>query len=110
MTTRDEYLKQPVDARLARLARTADGLAAICSHDDTTLSRRPEPKAWSAKEVVCHLRDIEELCVLRYHAMLSMDEPRMFVVGLAAQEPAASRIIGGAPYPRDAERWAEDRQ
>src|SRR5213080_1788305 len=56
MTTRDEYLKQPVDARLARLARTADDLAAaIRSHDGTTLSRRPEPKAWSAKEVVCHL-------------------------------------------------------
>src|SRR5439155_13304768 len=111
MTTRDEYLKQPVDARLARLARTADDLAAaICSHDDTTLSRRPEPKAWSAKEVVCHLRDIEELCVLRYHAMLSMDEPRMFVVGLAAKDPAAFGIIGGAPYPLDAERWAGERQ
>src|SRR5438128_5286408 len=96
MTTRDEYLKQPVDARLARLARTADDLAAaICSHDDTTLSRRPEPKAWSAKEVVCHLRDIEEL---------------IFVVGLAAKDPAAFGIIGGAPYPLDAERWAEERQ
>src|SRR5436189_4474931 len=96
MTTRDEYLKQPVDARLARLARTADGLAAaIRSHDDTTLSRRPEPKAWSAKEVVCHLRDIEEL---------------MLVVGLAAKDPDAFGIIGGAPYPLDAERWAEERQ
>src|SRR5207249_3365497 len=69
MTTRDEYLKQPVDARLARLARTADDLAAaIRSHDDTTLSRRPEPKAWSAKEVVCHLdaeRWVEERQYLR---------------------------------------------
>ena len=96
MTTPDEYLKQPVDARLARLARTADDLAAaIRSHDATTLSRRPEPKAWSAKEVVCHLRDIEEL---------------IFVVGLAAKDPAAFGIIGGAPYPLDAERWAEERQ
>jgi hypothetical protein len=89
MTTRDEYLQQPIEARLARLARTADDLAAaIRGHDDTTLSRRPEPKAWSAKEVICHLRDIEELCILRYHAMLSMDEPKMFLVGLAAKDPA----------------------
>ena len=77
MTTRDEYLKQPVDARLARLARTADDLAAaIRSHDDTTLSRRPEPKAWSAKEVVCHLdaeRWAEERQYLRNDTVAALD-------------------------------------
>jgi len=111
MATRDDYLKQPVEQRLARLARAADDLdAAVRGRDDATLSRRPAPKAWSAKEVVCHLRDIEELCMLRYHAMLAMDEPRMFVVGLAAKDPTAFGIIGGAPYPLDADRWAEERQ
>src|SRR5881296_2643100 len=111
MATRDDYLKQPVEQRLARLARAADDLdAAGRGRDDATLSRRPAPKAWSAKEVVCHLRDIEELCMLRYHAMLAMDEPRMFVVGLAAKDPTAFGIIGGAPYPLDADRWAEERQ
>ena len=77
MTTRDEYLKQPVDARLARLARTADDLAAaIRSHDDTTLSRRPESKAWSAKEVVCHLdaeRWAEERQYLRNDTVAALD-------------------------------------
>ena len=111
MATRDEYLKQPVEGRLARLARTADDVAAaIRGHDDTMLSRRPEPKAWSVKEVICHLRDIEELCMLRYHAMLPMEEPRMFVVGVTATDPPAFGIIGEAPYPLDAERWAEERQ
>lgn len=111
MATRDDYLKQPVAERLARLALTADELAAaIRSRDDAVLSRRPAPKAWAAKEIVCHLRDIEELCMLRYHAMLSMPEPRMFVVGVTAQDPAAWGLIGGAPYPLEAERWAEERQ
>src|SRR5919201_2145430 len=111
MATRDDYLRQPVEARLARLARAADDLdAAIRERDDAALSRRPAPRAWSAKEVVCHLRDIEELCLLRYHAMLAMDEPRMFVVGVTAKDPSAFGIIGGAPYPLDADRWAEERQ
>ena len=77
MTTRDEYLKQPVDAHLARLARTADDLAAaIRSHDDTTLSRRPEPKAWSTKEVVYHLdaeRWAEERQYLRNDTVAALD-------------------------------------
>jgi len=51
MPTRDDYVKQPIEARLARLARAADDLAAaIRGRDDAVLSRRPEPKAWSAKE------------------------------------------------------------
>ena len=111
MATRDEYLTPSLDTRLARLARTADELtAAIRGLDDATLSRRPEATAWSAKEIVCHLRDIEELCMLRYHALLSMTEPRLFVVGVVAKDPAAFGIVGGAPYPLDAERWAEERQ
>jgi hypothetical protein len=111
MATRADYLTQTLEQRLARLARTADDLAAaLRGRDDAALSRRPAATAWSAKEIVCHLRDIEELCMLRYHAMLSMDEPRMFVVGVAAADPAAWGIVGGAPYPIDAERWAEERQ
>ena len=56
MPTRDDYVKQPIEARLARLASAADDLAtAIRGRDDAVLSRRPEPKAWSAKEIVCHL-------------------------------------------------------
>jgi len=53
MPTRDAYVKQPIEARLARLARAADDLAAaIRGRDDAVLSCRPEPKAWSAKEII----------------------------------------------------------
>jgi len=111
MPTRDDYLAMAIDQRLARLARAPDDVeAAIRGRDDRALSRRPAEGAWSAKEIVCHLRDIEELCMLRYHAMLSMDEPRMFVVGLDALDRERWGLLGGAPYPVDAERWAEERQ
>lgn len=111
MATIAAYAQQSIDQRLARLARMADDLAAaIRGRDDATLSRRPDPKAWSAKEVVCHLRDIEELCMLRYHAMLSMTDPKLFVVGLIAPDPEAWGLIGGVPYPVEAERWVEERQ
>jgi hypothetical protein len=87
MATRDQYLQQPIEARLSRLARTADDLAAaVRGRDDRMLSRRLQTKAWSAKEVVCRL------------------------VGLAAKDPVAFGSLGGAPYPLDAERWAEERQ
>jgi len=53
MARRDEYLAQSIEQRLARLARAADDLAAaLRGRDDATLSRRPEPKAWSVKEIV----------------------------------------------------------
>ena len=46
------------------------------SHDDTTLSRRPEPKAWSAKEVVYHLdaeRWAEERQYLRNDTVAALE-------------------------------------
>lgn len=111
MPTHDEYARQPVGKVLERLQRMPDDLAhAIRDRNDATLSRRPAAGSWSAKEVVCHLRDIEELCMLRYHAMLSMDEPRLFVVGLTADDPERWGILGGVPYPVEADRWAEERQ
>jgi len=111
MATSAEYAQQSLEQRLARLGRAADDfVAAIRGRDDAALSRRPAPKAWSAKEIVCHMRDIEELCMLRYHAMLSMPDPKLFVVGLTAPDAEAWGIVGGVPYPVDAERWAEERQ
>jgi len=111
MATSSDYLKQPVDERLNRLARTAEDIAAaIHGFDSAVLSRRPARDSLAAIEVVCHLRDIEELCILRYHAMLCMDEPKLFAVGVTAPEPEDWGIIAGLPYPLDADRWAEERQ
>lgn len=54
---------------------------AIRGRGDLSLSRRPAPEGWAAKEVICHLRDIEELFMLRFRTMLAMDEPKFLVLG-----------------------------
>jgi hypothetical protein len=111
MATRDEWLKRALEERLERIARTADDLAdAIRSRSDGALSRRPAPKTWSAKEIVCHLRDIEELVILRFHMMLAMEEPKVFAAGAAPSDPAVWGIGGDVPFPLDPDRWAEERQ
>lgn len=109
MPARADYLKLPLADRLARLARTPDDLArAITGVDDETLSRRTD--GFSAKEVVCHMRDVEELVILRFHTMLVMDDPRVFVVGAPPPDAEAWGIRGQVPFPLAPERWAEDRQ
>jgi hypothetical protein len=107
---REEYLALPRAERLARLARTPDDVAqAIAGRDDAALSRRA-PDGWSAKEVVCHLRDVEELVILRYHSMLVMDDPKLFSVGGVPDDAEAWGIAGDVPFPLPPERWAEERQ
>ena len=58
--------------------------------EDTLLSKRPDGKSWSPKEMICHLRDTDELFMSRFQAIITMDEPKF--------------------SPADADRWAEDRQ
>jgi DinB superfamily len=80
-----------LEESLARMERTADDLAAaIAGVPDARLSKRPDGRNWCAKEIVCHLRDFEELFLAFFQAMLDMDEPT---------------YSGGEP-----DRWAEDRQ
>jgi uncharacterized damage-inducible protein DinB len=89
----EEYAKQPFEARLARMTRTPDELAeAIRDQSDAVLSRRPDSKNWAAKEVIYHLRDTEEVFLVRFVAIVQNDEPKMYF------DPAA------------ADRFAEDRQ
>ena len=111
MPNRDEWLKLPLRQRLERMARMADDIAvAIGGRSDAELSRRPEATSWAAKEVVCHLRDIEELVITRFHTMLAMDTPKVLVVGAPPSDPAEWGIGGEIPMPVDADRWAEERQ
>ncbi|MBI4589211.1 MAG: DinB family protein [Candidatus Rokubacteria bacterium] len=94
MPTMEEYAKLPRAERLERMARTADDLAAaIRGQSETTLSRRPDAKNWAAKEVVCHLRDTEELFMGRFEMIMATDEPKL---------PALT--------PATPDRWAEERQ
>jgi len=92
-------------------SRTANEIAAaIADRSDPTLSRRPQAASWAAKEVVCHLRDIEELFMLRFRTMLALDDPIFLVLGEMPPDQAAWGIVAGDPLPLDPDRWAEERQ
>ncbi len=111
MASIDDYRQRPLEERLARLARTPDEVAAaVGGRDDSALSRRPAPKSWAPKEVVCHLRDLEELFTLRFHMMLGTDEPTFLTVGDLPPAPARWGITGPLGLPLDPDRWAEERQ
>ena len=110
MATREFYAGLPRDERLGRLARTPDDLAtAIASRADADLARRPDPRNWSAVEIICHLRDIEEICMMRFRTMLAMDDPKVLVVGARPSNPEEWGIIGDE-LPVDPGRWADERQ
>jgi hypothetical protein len=80
-----------LEEQLARMERTPDDLAAaIQGASEAALSKRPDGRSWCAKEIVCHLRDTEELFLGFFQSMLEMNEPA---------------YSGGEP-----DRWAEDRQ
>ena len=94
MPTMEEVAKQPFEQRLGRMARTADDLAAaIRGQSEAALIRRPDGKNWAANEVICHLRDIEEVYFVRIHTMLANDDPKIYA------DPSSA-----------ADRFAEDRQ
>ncbi len=89
--TFEEVAKHPVEQRLARAARAADDVAAaIRGQSDAALSRRPDGKNWAAKEVVCHLRDVEEMVATRFEMLMAMTDPKLTGV--------------------DPDRWAAERQ
>ena len=92
MLTMEDYAKQPREQRMQHLTRTGDELAAtIKGQSDAVLSRRPDAKNWAAKEVICHLRDTEEVFGARMEQIVAMDvDPN-----LVATNP---------------DRWAEERQ
>ena len=99
------------DELLARLARTPQTVAAsVLSGDDDGLRRRPAERAWSATEIVCHLRDVDELFQLRFHTILALTDPPILVVGADPEHLAVWRIGGAVGHPLDPDRWAEDRQ
>jgi DinB superfamily len=93
MFTMEEVGKQSLEQRLDRMSRTADDLAAaIRGQSEAVLVRRPDGKNWAANEVICHLRDIEEVYFVRFHTILANDDPKLYA------DPSA------------ADRFAEDRQ
>jgi hypothetical protein len=92
MPTLEEVAKQPLEQRLGRLSRTAEDLAAaIRGQNEATLVRRPDGKNWAANEIICHLRDSEDVYFVRFHVILSNDEPKIYVDPSAADRVAEDR-------------------
>ena len=111
MPTREDYLRQPRPQRLARLARTPDELAeALRARSAAQLSRRPDAANWSATEIVCHLRDVEELFRVRFHTILALDDPKILTFNADPEDLAAWGIGGRVGHPLDPDRWAGERQ
>jgi len=91
LVTDGGILMASLEEQMARMARTADDLAAtIKGISDAALTKRPDDKSWSAKETLCHVRDTEESFMARFQSIMEMDEPRFM-----AAEP---------------DRWATERQ
>ena len=109
MPTADEYAAGPRDAMMRRLAQTPAELERLIGGcNPALLSQRPEPKSWSATEILCHLRDVEELFQTRFHTILALDAPVILVLGADARQLAPWRFVGN--HPLDPAEWAQDRQ
>ena len=99
----------PCDVMVGRLARTPSELERLIGAcEPAVVWRRPEPKSWSATEIICHLRDVEMLFQIRFHTILAVDEPIILVLGAQPEHFVPWRF--GARHPLDPSVWAEERQ
>src|SRR5712692_6301986 len=107
----EEWAQVPLDERLARLERTPADLARLVrGQTGATLSRRPAPEAWSAKEVVCHLRDAEEHLSGWIRTILASDDPELVETATAdqwAEERQYARDHAGAAWQAFSQRRDE---
>jgi hypothetical protein len=88
----DAWFRRTPDERLARLASTPGEMASVIERRSArALARRPAPAAWAPVEVICYMRDTEELFGDRVGAILSMHEPVL-------------------PSAGPSDRWADERQ
>jgi len=100
-----------IERLLNRLARAPKDVArTIGDAPAAALARRPEPQSWSPTEILCHLRDVEELFQLRFHTILAVDEPPILAFGAAPGDLKSWRIGGAIGHPLDPDRWAAERQ
>ena len=95
MLTVEECAKLSRAERLQRLARGPDDLGTVLrGQGDDVLARRPDGRNWAPKEVVCHMRDVEELLITRLALIVATNEPA---------------LVGFDPE-KTPDRWAEERQ
>jgi hypothetical protein len=111
MPTFEEHRGLSVNDRLSRLERTPAELEkAIAGKGTAELARRPDARNWSVTEIVCHLRDVEELFQGRFHMILAVDEPQILTFSATPGNLSPWRIGGQIGHPLDPDRWAEERQ
>ena len=80
-----------LEEQIARMDRAADDFAtAVAGVAAAALTRRPDHTSWSALEIVCHVRDTDEVFLDRIQLVLAVDEPPFL--------------------PSDPDRWARERQ
>ena len=82
----EQPARPPLEQASRRIARTADDLAAaIRGRSEAALARRPDGMSWAAKEIICHLRDTEELFLMRLEVIAAVDEPMIHAAGMGAR-------------------------
>src|SRR5260370_13576898 len=100
MPTMDDCLARPVGVRLGRVRSTPGERARrLEGHDAAALARRPDAGGWSAGEIVCHLRDVEELFLVRFQTILAADDPQILTLGASPEALAAWGIGGEIAHP-----------
>jgi len=111
MPTMEVYLTRPVAERLHHLRKAPEDLwAKLHAPTEAALSCRPAEASWSAVEIVCHLRDVEELFLLRFQTMLAIDDPKILTFSATPEALRRWGISGSVGHPLDPDGWAEDRQ
>jgi hypothetical protein len=109
--TLEQYLSRSLVDRLRRLRTTPDEIsAALDGKDDDLVCRRPDRENWSAREIICHLRDVEELFLIRFQTILAIDDPKILTFAATPAILAEWGIGEHVGHPLDPNRWAEERQ
>lgn len=93
---------------VTRLRATPDQVTAVLAAHDGPWDQRVGG-AWSPVDVVCHLRDIEELTLARYRQVLCMQDPMLPAAADPDDREGWGLLEEGARL-LDPERWAHDRQ
>jgi hypothetical protein len=97
---RTRYADLPVGDRLERLERGPGDLARLVrGRSERALTRRADLTSWSARDIVCHVRDTEETVRTWLTAALASDDEVLRDVAPAGADPAhgwASEHVGEA--------------
>jgi hypothetical protein len=109
--TLEQYLSGSLVDRLRRLRTTPDEImAALDGTADDLVCRRPGERSWSAREIICHLRDVEELFLIRFQTILAVDDPKILTFSATPEALAEWGIGERVGHPLDPDRWADERQ